>query len=470
MKMLSWVNFKQNFGKYLPALLILGLGTALINIVWKLQKQMDNQLQRNVAGIDCLIGAKGSPIQLTMANIYHLDDPTGNISIEKATIWAKNPFVAKAIPLAYGDNHKGYKLLGTTVDYLQHFEAKIVEGRYATSNLEVVVGQSVVSKFGIKTGYTFYSNHGAAGGHEHKENQYVVVGVLGKTNSVLDNLLLTSIGSFWKTHHIEDVANNFDEESFEIAKYLNQKAGFEFKNTTIKSDSHQEEEEYHHENHAEEEHEQEDSSSVHDDDEHEEYDAHGTHAEHEEKDIHKASEKQITALLLKFSGPAGYFLPNQINKDEELMAINPSQTVLKFMTVLGMGYSTVNSIAVGVIFVAVITLFLTLLQIFNDRKYELALLRTMGASKWQLIKSLLGELFILLFVGFLSGILITVLTFEILPYFVEKNVFEGFQWQYLGRDELILFGICLVSGMVSVLFPLYKVYKIDLSKTLASEN
>ena len=112
---LSWKNFRQYFISYLPALLILGLGTSLINVILKVKQGMDDQLHKNVAGIDLLVGAKGSPIQLTLANIYHLDDPTGNISLDKAEQLASNPMIATAIPLAYGDNHQGYKILGTRV-------------------------------------------------------------------------------------------------------------------------------------------------------------------------------------------------------------------------------------------------------------------------------------------------------------------------------------------------------------------
>jgi putative ABC transport system permease protein len=470
MKNLSWKNFKANFWSYIPALLILGLGTALINIVLKIQERLDSQLHQNVAGIEALVGAKGSPIQLTLANIYHLDDPTGNIPLEKAEALRNNPMVDKAIPMAYGDNHKGYRLLGTNLDYLDLYHGKLEEGRHITKPLEVIVGHNVAKKLSIDIGYTFYSTHGSHNGHEHKENQYVVVGILEQSKNVLDNLIITSIASFWQTHQQSDLSNSFDSISFAKATVLNK--NLKQHETHVHDEhcthEHHEHEGHNHEAHDHEEHRQDtlenhsDTHANHDIDEH--------HLDEHEEEHPVSDGKEITALLLKFKGPAGFFLINQINSDPDLMAINPSQTVLKFLTLLGVGYSTIQAIAVGVIFVAVLTLMLTLIQVFSRRKHELALLRSMGASRSRLILSLLGEVVLISSFGFLFGMLIVYSTLEILPYFVGDNIFEGFDWSSLGLNEIGIFATCILCGMVSVLLPLYKVYRIDISKTLANES
>lgn len=472
MKNLSWKNFKANFWSYIPALLILGLGTALINSVLKIQERLDSQLHQNVAGIEALVGAKGSPIQLTLANIYHLDDPTGNIPLEKAEALQHNPMIDKAIPMAYGDNHNGYRLLGTNLDYLDLYHGKLQEGQYITKPLQVIVGHNVAKKLSIDLGYTFYSTHGSHDGHEHKENQYVVVGILEQSKNVLDNLIITSIASFWQTHQQSDLSNSFDSISFNKAsilnKNLNQHEGHEHnENCTHERHHHEEHEHEAHDDHAEHQHDtldnHSDAHAHHDGEEHH-------HEEHQEEHPVVSGGKEITALLLKFKGPAGFFLINQINSDPDLMAINPSQTVLKFLTLLGVGYSTIQAIAVGVIFVAVLTLMLTLIQVFSRRKHELALLRSMGASRSRLVFSLLGEVVLISSFGFLFGMLIVYSTLEILPYFVGDNIFEGFDWSSLGMNEIGIFATCILCDMVSVLLPLYKVYRIDISKTLANES
>lgn len=459
MNNLSWRNFKKHFISYIPALLILGLGTAMINVILKIEHKINHQINDNVKGIEALVGAKGSPIQLTLANIYHLDDPTGNIPLEKALKLYHNNIIDKALPMAYGDNHKGYKLLGTNLDYIEHYNGKLEKGRHVEKVLEVVVGYNFAKKFSIDVGYTFYSNHGTTGGHVHKENQYVVVGILEKTDNVLDNLLLTSIASLWKAHHQDDLANPFDSLSFIKAKALNKTLVTEHNHAQCTDPSHHHEHdetnEHKHDTHTEEGH---DHSHAH---------VEVTHDEHEEEEV---GEKQITALLLKFKGPMGFFLINQINNDPELMAINPSQTVNKFFSVLGAGYSTIQAIGLGVIVIAIITLMLTLIQVFANRKYELALLRTMGASKLKLARSLLLEVFIIVSLGFIVGLGIMYGTLELLPYFVEQAIFEGFDWKQIGLNELIIYSLCLVCGMVSVFLPLLKVYNIDISKTLSNEN
>lgn len=452
MKNLSWKNFRKYFLSYIPALLILGLGSSLINVVLKIKKRMDEQLHRNVAGIDALVGAKGSPIQLTLANIYHLDDPTGNISLQKAIALSKNPMLANSIPLAYGDNLKGFKILGTTIDYIKNFGASLKKGKYITEPLEVVIGSDVAKKLKVDVGFSFYSVHGSHDGHEHKENEYHVVGILEENNSVIDKLILTSIASFWKTHNLNGLENYYDSSSFIVAKNLNKKLN---KTNTITSNTISKEK-YNTLDHTH-------NHKLENDHEHENHDTNP-----EENNTNK--EKEITALLLKFRGPAGFFLVNQINSDTELMAINPAQTVLKFFTVLGIGYETVESIGIGVILVSIITLMLTLIQVFQGRKQELALLRVMGASKAKIVRTMLGEVLLIVVFGFLIGFILTFGTIEILSVFIEQGIFNGFEWNFFGKDELRIFLVCLLCGMVSVSIPLIKTYRIDISKTLANES
>lgn len=453
MNNLSWKNFKKNFRSYLPAILILAFGIALINGVLKIQKQVNDQLHNNASGIQTVVGAKGSPIQLVLANIYHMDDPTGNIPLDEAEELANNPMMAKALPLAYGDNHQGYKLLGTNLDYVNHFGGEIIEGKYMEKPLEVMVGHDVAKKLNIDIGYTFQSIHGSGHkGHVHAENTYKVVGILNRTGNVLDKLLITSIASFWKTHNIKDLDNRFDKKSFAKAKELNKELN------------------HHHHDHKGHDH----SAHNHDDHHHHEGHDHSKEHKHEEsnnnKNANKNQEKQITALLLSFKGSAGFFMINQINQSENLMAVNPAQVILKFFTVLGVGYTTITAIAWAILSISIVTLMLTLIQVFSNRKYELALLRVMGASKTKLASTLLSEVVIIVLCGFVLGTIFTVLSVQWLANSVDQNIFNGFDWQSLGINEFFILLVCLVCGMISVSIPLIRVYKIDLSKTLSDEK
>ena len=93
---------------------LLIFGVAIISLLLLIQHQLEQKFERDLQNIDVVIGAKGSPLQLVLSAIYHLDAPTGNIKLEEARKIMKNPYVKEAIPLAYGDYYMGFRILGTT--------------------------------------------------------------------------------------------------------------------------------------------------------------------------------------------------------------------------------------------------------------------------------------------------------------------------------------------------------------------
>jgi putative ABC transport system permease protein len=182
-------------------ILLLSSSVAIISLLILLQNQFENQFSKNLDNIDMVLGAQGSPLQLILSAIYQIDSPTGNINYEEAKPWINHPFVKKAIPLAFGDNYLGYKIVGTTPNYVTHFDGKIIEGKMFTQDFEVVIGYDIAEKLGLKIGGTFYGAHGdSAEGHVHENHPYKIVGIASKTNKVLDNLILCTIPSVWKVH------------------------------------------------------------------------------------------------------------------------------------------------------------------------------------------------------------------------------------------------------------------------------
>jgi len=110
--------------------------------------------------IDLVLGAKGSPLQLILSSVYQIDAPPGNISYAEAETWMKNPMVESAVPLAYGDNYSGYKIVGTDENYLKHFGLNVIEGTSFAKDFEVVIGADIALKTGLKIGDTFFGTHG----------------------------------------------------------------------------------------------------------------------------------------------------------------------------------------------------------------------------------------------------------------------------------------------------------------------
>lgn len=199
--LLAWKNMMARpLGSGLSILLAL-LGVGVVSLLLQSGKAIEDQLGRNINGIDMVVGAKGSPLGLILSSVYHIDAPTGNIPLVEATALARDPFVKKVIPLSMGDNHRGYRIVGSEHSYVGHYGAELAQGQLWEKDMEVVLGATVAKRTGLAMGANFHGTHGlAAEGHGHEESDYKVVGVMQPTGTVLDQLILTGLGSVWSVH------------------------------------------------------------------------------------------------------------------------------------------------------------------------------------------------------------------------------------------------------------------------------
>jgi putative ABC transport system permease protein len=185
----------------------------MISLLLQVNRHIEEQMENNVRGVDMVVGAKGSPLQLILSAVYHIDAPTGNISLHEAEQLKKNRLIASGIPLSYGDNYNGYRIVGTTHAYPQLYGATVVEGRLWQEPFEVTIGAKTANILDIKIGDSFVGAHGLTqGGEAHGDHTYTVVGILGNTNSVLDQLILTATESVWEVHHHQEEEENVDKE------------------------------------------------------------------------------------------------------------------------------------------------------------------------------------------------------------------------------------------------------------------
>ena len=198
------LSFKYLWSRPLAAalnVLLLALGVASITLVLLISSQNDHAFERDLKGIDVVVGAKGSPMQLILAGVFHIDVPTGNIPLADVKTLQQDPRVATLIPLSLGDSFRGFRIVGTTADYVTHYEAKLANGVMFNAPLEAVIGAEVATNTGLATGNSFIGSHGlGAEGHAHGATPYQVTGVLAPCSCVLDRLILTATESVWRVH------------------------------------------------------------------------------------------------------------------------------------------------------------------------------------------------------------------------------------------------------------------------------
>ena len=408
------------------ALLIFGIG--IISLLLQLNSLIKTQMDNNLKGIDMVVGAKGSPLQLILSAVYHIDSPTGNISFEDAKKIKNNRMVGSSIDLLYGDNYKGYRIVGTEEKFLELYNAKIKEGRKWNNPLEVVVGSKIHTKLNISIDDELISSHGLREtGEQHSDQLFKVVGLLEPSNSVIDQLIVTSPESIWDLH-----------------------------------DDHDHDEEHEHDHDEEHEHDH-DEEHEHDHDEEHEHD-------HDEEHEHDHDDKEITAMLIKFKSPMNIIqFPRQINENTNLQAAVPSYEISRLFKLFGFGIETLTYLAYLIIIVSGFSLFINLFNSMRERKYEMALIRTLGSSRRQLSMMIIFESLILTTVGFFIGLLVSRLGVMFVSSLMEESLNYNLNSFGILNEELWLLVLSIFIGLVSSIIPALQVYNLNISETLADE-
>jgi putative ABC transport system permease protein len=407
---ISLANLKEKkLNSFLSAML-LTLGIGMISLLLLLNKQLDEQFRRNIRGIDMVVGAKGSPLQLILSSIYQIDAPTGNVPLSEVNALKRNPFIKNVIPLSMGDNYRGFRIVGTTTTYVDHFEAKIAQGTLFSKPMEVALGSKAAKNSGLKIGDTFASSHGLdSDGDAHHEKEYKVVGIFEPTGSVVDQLVLTGLESVWEIHeHAEVPATEVTEND----------------------------------------------------------PAH----EHEMAEAHHEEEKQVTSALIQFRNPMGLLtIPRQVNDNTSMQAALPSIEINRLFSLLGVGIDTLRALALVIIIIAGLSVFISLYNSLKERKYEMALMLSMGATRTKLFLMLLMEGLILAVTGYLSGIIFSRAGLWLFGRAAEQDFHYSIRDFTILPEEIYLLAGALLLGLLAAALPSLGIYRLNISRTLAEE-
>ncbi|MFQ5764004.1 MAG: ABC transporter permease [Rhodospirillales bacterium] len=381
-------------------LLLLALGVATIVVLMLFSDQFTNRLTQDARGIHLVIGAKGSPLQLILSTIYHVDIPTGNISLKEAKMIAKHRLIKSAIPLALGDAHRGFRIVGTEHGYPAIYGAEVAEGRLWEKPFEVTLGARVAEKTGLKVGDTFIGAHGIAGtGAEHDDHPYHVVGVFKPTGAVIDRLIMTPVESVWIIHEIKEKAKAASP-----------------------------------------------------------------------MDMMQAPEdREITALLVRYRSPiAAISLPRFINSRTGMQAASPGFEIKRLMALVGVGIDTLRGFGLLLIGTAALSMFIALYNAMQERRYDLVIMRSLGATRATLLRQVVLEGLIMAGAGTVLGIVlghaVAGLLGQVLPQAKAMGL-SGIVWL---PEEWYLFLLAATVGVVATALPAAQAYRADIAVTLAS--
>jgi putative ABC transport system permease protein len=369
-------------------LLLLALGVATITVLILVTGQLENRMGRDARGIDLVAGAKGSPMQLVLSAVFHLDAPTGNIPLAEANALAKQRFVKKAIPLALGDSYKSFRIVGSNHEYPAHYGARVADGRLWSAPMEATLGAEVAARAQLAVGAKFAGAHGLGeGGDEHENEPYQVVGVLAPTGTVLDRLILTSVESVWAVHQ------------------------------------------------------------------------HGAPA---------GAPKELTALLIQYASPlAAATLPRMVNASSSLQAASPAYESARLFRMIGVGVDVLRAFGVVLMLAAGLSVFIALLNALDERRYDLAVMRMLGATPARLMGLMFLEGSLLAVAGGIAGLGLGHLMTEALGAALrgaQQAAVTGWAWS---EQEWWLLAASLGVGILAALIPAWRAYRSDVAPVLA---
>lgn len=398
-------------------ILLLSLGIAVITILLLFNNQFKEKINQNSKGIDLVVGAKGSPLQLILCNIFHIDFPTGNIKLAEAEKLSKSRLIKKTIPLALGDSHQGFRIIGTNKDYTELYKVTLASGDWWEKDMEVTLGYNVGLSLKLKIGESFTSTHGlTVEGHAHDEQNFIVKGILKQSNTVVDNLILTSIESIWKVHETRPMENQHSDSHTDSLKNNLTFIPSRLVPSVAMGDS----------------------------------------------------LKEVTALLIQYRSPMGAItLPRLINGQTNMQAASPAFETARLFSILGVGVEILTGFAYVLIFISALSIFIALYNSLKERKYDLAIMRTMGATKGKLVISVLLEGIILTFLGSFIGLLLGHGVLIIMSLWIEQTQRAGISGLVFYDEEWIILLGSLLLGLICSVLPALQAYRTDISKVLA---
>lgn len=395
---LAWSYLRARPLGTLLNVLLLALGVGTIGFVLIVNGQIGDSLNRDAQGVDLVVGAKGSPIQLILAGIFHLDAPTGNVPLKAAGELARNPLIKRVIPLSLGDSFRGYRIVGTSPDYVDLYAGKFASGHMWNNEMEAVLGSTVAARTGLGVSDRFVGSHGLTeGGPVHGDSVYTIVGVLKPTGTVLDRLVLVNTESVWFVH--EGKITDPDEQ-----KVI-------------------------------------------------------------------AAERQVTVLLIQYASPlAAASLPRKINTETDMLAASPAYESARLFRMIGVGADVIKAFGGVVLATAALSLFIALYHALNERAYDIAVLRTLGARPSQIALMMMLEALMLAVLGGVLGLLLAhALVAILLSWMAQQESLRISAWVF-STEELWLLVPALLAAALAALLPSWRAAHANISATLARRS
>jgi putative ABC transport system permease protein len=414
--------------------LSIALSVALLLGVERIRQESRETFANSVSGTDLIVGARSSPVNLLLSSVFRIGNATNNVSWDSYRRIAALPEVAWTIPLSLGDSHRGFRVLGTTQDYFDHYrfsqdrKLELLEGERFTDANGTVLGAEVAAALGYRLGQQIVIAHGSGdvAFALHKDHPFRVVGILARTGTPVDRAIHVSLEGMDAVHAAESAEAAADPLAAAMQKAKQREAQSAGRN---------------------------DQDRDHD---------HGQHGAGEKG----SSTRTITAVLLGLkSRNQALFLQRQVNetRDEPLTAILPGATLLDVWDIVAGAEKTLIAISALVVVMGLAGMLIALLTSLSERRREMAVLRALGARPWHVFALLLGEATFLTLLGIVLGIAALYLGLGVGKPWLEQGLglFIALRWPSPAEFGLMI--LVAGSGILIGLIPAYRIYRLSLA-------
>ena len=435
--------------------LSVAVSVALLVGVDRIRTEARAGFANTISGADLIVGARGGPLNLLLYSVFRIGDATSGISWESYEDIAGRPEVAWTIPLSLGDSHRGYRVLGTTAAYLEHYRhgreqpLRLAAGTGLSGVRDAVLGSEVADDLGYAVGDSIVVSHGIGdiSFQHHDDVPFTVTGILGPTGTPVDRTVHVTLAGIEAMH--DDSAHAADDASDDVADvHGDDHAG-------AHGDDHADDPGDDHADDPGDDH-ADDHGDVHSDD-------HGDdHDDHAEPD-------SITAFIVGLdSRPLLLGLQRHVNEyaSEPLMAIVPGVALQQLWEMLGVAEAAMLGISVLVVVAGLIGMLTTFLTSLTERRREMAVLRAAGAGPGLVFALLIVEALLLAAAGSLAGVAIVhgamVLARPVLLAQFGLALAGGAPGLF---DLAVVVGVTIAGGAVAAI-PAWRVYRYSLADGL----
>ena len=379
----------------------IALGVALVCGVLTLRQESERALSKEAGLYDLVVGGKGSPLQLILSSVYHLDSPTGNLPFTDYKRLRHDPRVLWAAPIGLGDNYLGYRIVGTEAHFFDLPDRegnpffKFAHGQVFANRFEVVLGSQVAKASGLKIGDSFFGTHGLVdvpGGEVHRDVPHKVSGILAPTGTAQDRAIFGTLESVWEIHETEDRIHSAIQGSALL----------------------------------------------------------GTQ-----------QDRETTAILVRLKTPGlRLWMADEIRKQSDGIAAIPINEILRFQRgIVGPVQQALLVVAAAVVVVSCLTVLTTLHQAAERRRRDIAILRSLGAVRGEVAALVFTEGLLLTGAGLLLGLLLGHIGLALASGPIRDATGLVLNPWHLPRTELFALGTMALCGALASFFPAISCYR-----------